>query len=83
MKITPLSGRHIRIGRRLHVNQPLQLLQLREASKILFVFRFSHSFYAFRTRFTQHAQTYMAFTVKIMANFFLRSPSISKNNTVM
>ena len=22
MKITPLSGRHVRIGRRLHVNQP-------------------------------------------------------------
>ena len=45
MKVRPLIGRRIRIGRRLHMNQPLQLCK---ASKILFFFRFSHSFYKAR-----------------------------------
>ena len=54
MKIRPLNGRRIRIGRRLHVNQPLQF---HEASKIVYI------------RFTQHAQMNKAFTVKIISKF--------------
>ena len=36
MKITPLSGRHIRIGRRLDVNQPLA--RMRNVSDAIGVF---------------------------------------------
>ena len=45
MKVIPLIGRRIPNGRRLHVNQSLQLC---EASKIVFGFRFSHPLYAIR-----------------------------------